>query len=98
MISLFFSFPKPPFRDEAERLNVWVALLSMEVTYGSDDVIEDTLKRALQCNNQLKIYSHMITVYNKANLREVRLILTISSYLACELFSEELFCFVSSNH
>jgi len=58
------------FREEAERLNVWVALLSMEVAYGSDEVIEDTLKRALQYNNQLKVYNHMITVYNKANQRE----------------------------
>ena len=60
-------------REETERLNVWVALLSMEVAYGSEDIIEDTLKRALQYNDQLKVYNHMINVYNKANLREVRI-------------------------
>ena len=63
-----FSFD---FSEEAERLNVWVALLSMEVAYGNDEVIDDTLKRALQYNDQLKVYNHMITIYNKANQREV---------------------------
>lgn len=45
------------FRETQERINIWVALLNMELRFGSKDAFDDTLKEALQVNEPFKIYS-----------------------------------------
>ncbi|CAG8054270.1 unnamed protein product [Penicillium olsonii] len=46
-----------------EKLNIWVALLNMENTYGDDDSLEDVFKRACQYNDPQEIYERMISIY-----------------------------------
>ncbi|KAJ5782565.1 hypothetical protein N7457_004339 [Penicillium paradoxum] len=48
---------------DAEKLNIWVALLNMENTYGDDDSLEEVFKRACQYNEPQEIYERMISIY-----------------------------------
>lgn len=48
---------------EAEKLNVWVALLNLENAYGNDDAIETTFKRACEYNDPEEIYSRLTSIY-----------------------------------
>ncbi|KAJ5952686.1 RRNA biogenesis protein RRP5 [Penicillium vulpinum] len=48
---------------DAEKLNIWVALLNMENTYGDDDSLEEIFKRACQYNDPQEIYERMISIY-----------------------------------
>lgn len=50
-------------REEQERLNIWVALLNMELRYGSKDAFEDTLKEALMVNEPFKVYSVCLKIF-----------------------------------
>lgn len=51
------------FRDEQEKLNVWVALLNLEILYGTTDSLKEIFDRALQYNEPIKIYNHMVNLY-----------------------------------
>lgn len=44
------------FREEQERFNVWVALLNLENSYGSDESFEATFKEACQTNESKKVH------------------------------------------
>ena len=49
-------------REEAEKFNVWVALLNLEATYGSppEDALMAAFNRALQYNDQKKLYMALL--------------------------------------
>jgi len=55
------------YREESEKLNVWVALLNLENMYGSPDDINSTFQKALQYNDQLKVYRSMASIYEKSS-------------------------------
>ena len=57
---------------DTEKLNVWVALLNLENTYGNDDTLEETFKRACQYNDTQEIYERMISIYIQSGKNEVR--------------------------
>ncbi|EXJ84170.1 hypothetical protein A1O3_04837 [Capronia epimyces CBS 606.96] len=48
---------------EAEKLNVWVALLNLENAYGDQEAIETTFKRACEYNDPWEIYSRLTSIY-----------------------------------
>lgn len=50
-------------REEAEKLNVWVALLNLENTYGNDESLEEVFKRACQYNESEDIHEKLISIY-----------------------------------
>nr|CAB3264721.1 protein RRP5 homolog [Phallusia mammillata] len=54
------------FREEQEKLNVWVALLNLENLYGSDVTVDETLEGAMQHNDQLKVLQHLVDIYTKS--------------------------------
>ncbi|XP_076815143.1 protein RRP5 homolog [Clavelina lepadiformis] len=58
------------FREEKEKLNIWVSLLNLENLYGSDISLERTLERALEQNDQLKVLNHLINIYITSGKRE----------------------------
>ena len=58
--------------EDTEKLNVWVALLNLENTYGSDDALEETFKRACQYNDSQEIYDRMLSIYIQSGENEVR--------------------------
>lgn len=50
------------FREENELLNVWVALLNLEIRYGSNDTYNETLREAVQRNDPFKVYTRALTI------------------------------------
>ncbi|PYH44000.1 putative rRNA biogenesis protein RRP5 [Aspergillus saccharolyticus JOP 1030-1] len=55
---------------DAEKLNIWVAMLNMENTYGSDDSLEEVFKRACQYNDTQEVYERMISIYIQSGKNE----------------------------
>lgn len=50
------------FREEQERLNVWIALLNLELRYGSDESYNDVLSEATQRNDSFRVYSQTLRI------------------------------------
>lgn len=50
-------------REEAEKLNVWVAYLNLEVAYGSKQTVEEIFKRACQYNDEQEVYERLASIY-----------------------------------
>ena len=44
------------FREEREKLNVWCALLTLELKYGTEDTVDATIKRACAQSNPKQVY------------------------------------------
>lgn len=67
-------------REQQERLNIWVALLNMELRYGSKDAFDELLKEALLVNEPFKVYSVCLKIF--ANCKRIQelgeMVLTIT--------------------
>ncbi|XP_055641261.1 protein RRP5 homolog isoform X2 [Toxorhynchites rutilus septentrionalis] len=50
------------YREEAERLNVWIALLNLELRYETIEKFKEVLLEAIQCNDDYKVYSRVIEI------------------------------------
>ena len=50
------AFDRIEFRQEKEKLNVWCALLTLELKYGTDVTLQAELERACQHNNPKHVY------------------------------------------
>ena len=59
-------------REEAEKLNVWVALLNLENTYGSDTSVEEVFTRACQYNDSQEIHERLTSTYIQSGKNGVR--------------------------
>ncbi|RAL04752.1 putative rRNA biogenesis protein RRP5 [Aspergillus ibericus CBS 121593] len=55
---------------DAEKLNIWVAMLNLENTYGDDDTLEEVFKRACQYNDTQEVYERMISIYIQSGKNE----------------------------
>jgi hypothetical protein len=55
------------FREEQEKMNVWVALLNLEHKYGTRETVAATLKRAAEHNNPKHTYLHAVEMYERAD-------------------------------
>lgn len=62
---------------DSEKMNVWVAMLNLENTYGNDDSLEEVFKRACQYNEPQEIYERMISIYIQSGKNEVCVISSI---------------------
>lgn len=56
---------------DAEKLNIWVALLNLENTYGDEDSLEDVFKRACQYNDTAEVYERMTSIYIQSGKNNV---------------------------
>ncbi|XP_036027752.1 protein RRP5 homolog [Onychomys torridus] len=54
------------FREEQEKLNVWVALLNLENMYGSQESLTKVFERAVQYSEPLKVFLHLADIYTKS--------------------------------
>jgi len=59
------AFLRIEFRQETEKLNVWCALLTLELKYGSEESLQETLNRACQHNNPKYVYLRMCEMMEK---------------------------------
>ncbi|XP_037329147.2 protein RRP5 homolog [Pungitius pungitius] len=55
------------FREEQEKLNVWVALLNLENMYGSEESLKKVFERALQFCEPMPVYQQLADIYAKCN-------------------------------
>ena len=60
------------YRDEEDRLNVWVALLNFENLHGTHESIEETFNQATQNCDSFKVYSHLAEIYSRAGKTQVK--------------------------
>ncbi|KAJ7325160.1 hypothetical protein JRQ81_018180 [Phrynocephalus forsythii] len=51
------------FREEQEKLNVWVALLNLENMYGTEEALMKVFERAVQYNEPLKVFQQLADIY-----------------------------------
>jgi rRNA biogenesis protein RRP5 len=54
------------YREEQEKMNVWIAYLNLENMYGTPEELTTVLQRALQQNEALTLYQHLINIYSKS--------------------------------
>uniref|UniRef100_A0A182Q0X7 S1 motif domain-containing protein n=1 Tax=Anopheles farauti TaxID=69004 RepID=A0A182Q0X7_9DIPT len=63
------------FREEAERLNVWIALLNLELRYETVDSFKQVLLEAIQYNDAYKVYERSLDILidceKHAEVREI---------------------------
>jgi len=50
-----------------ERWNIWVAMMSLEVSYGSKQSLDDVVKRAQKYNDQLKVLMELARIQQAAD-------------------------------
>ncbi|CAO1631798.1 unnamed protein product [Sympodiomycopsis kandeliae] len=53
------------YREEQEKLNVWIALLNLENTYGTDESLESTFREAIQRNDAKIVHLRMASILEK---------------------------------
>lgn len=51
------------YREEHEKLNIWVALLNLENSFGDDDTVEDAFKRSCQYMDEFTMHMKMVNIY-----------------------------------
>ena len=56
-----------------EKLNVWIAFINLEYTYGDNNSYQSCVERALEINDKKSIYKHLITIYSQSNKFELAL-------------------------
>ncbi|XP_068606968.1 protein RRP5 homolog [Brachionichthys hirsutus] len=54
------------FREEQEKLNVWVSLLNLENMYGTEDSLKKVFERALQYCEPMPVYQQLADIYAKS--------------------------------
>ncbi|KAG7486709.1 RRP5-like isoform X1 [Solea senegalensis] len=55
------------FREEQEKLNVWVALLNLENMYGTEESLKKVFERALQFCEPMPVYQQLADIYAKSS-------------------------------
>uniref|UniRef100_A0A665SYB3 Protein RRP5 homolog n=1 Tax=Echeneis naucrates TaxID=173247 RepID=A0A665SYB3_ECHNA len=55
------------FREEQEKLNVWVALLNLENMYGTEESLKKVFERALQFCEPMLVYQQLADIYTKSD-------------------------------
>ncbi|XP_076146093.1 protein RRP5 homolog [Alosa pseudoharengus] len=55
------------FREEQEKLNVWVALMNLENMYGSEESLQKVFERAVQYCEPLPVYQRLADIYAQSD-------------------------------
>ncbi|XP_072042808.1 LOW QUALITY PROTEIN: protein RRP5 homolog [Amphiura filiformis] len=51
------------FREEQEKLNVWVAYMNLENMYGTEESLMQVFERALKFNEPIKVFQQLVNIY-----------------------------------
>ncbi|KAF8640392.1 hypothetical protein AX17_000062 [Amanita inopinata Kibby_2008] len=54
------------FREEQERLNVWIALLNLENIYGTDETLEKTFREAARANDSKTVHLRLVSIFDES--------------------------------
>ncbi|KAK2461613.1 hypothetical protein APHAL10511_006076 [Amanita phalloides] len=58
------------FREEQERLNVWIALLNLENVYGTEESLDKTFKEAARANDSKTVYLRLASIFEESEKPE----------------------------
>jgi len=64
-------------REEIEKMNVWIAMLNLENTYGDEESVEEVFKRACQYNDAQEIHERLTSIFIQSGKHDVSRILFI---------------------
>ncbi len=59
------------FREETEKLNIWVALMNLENKHGSQESLLKVFQRALTYNNPKTVYMQLASIYERSEQYKV---------------------------
>ena len=59
------------FREEKEKLNVWIALLNLENVYGTEDSLQAVFKEAARANDPKTVHLRLASIFDQAEKLEV---------------------------
>ena len=59
------------FREEKEKLNIWIGLMNLENTFGDQTSLDALVERALKYNDPKSIYLQLANIYNNSNKKEL---------------------------
>lgn len=59
------------FREEKERLNVWIALLNLENVYGTDESLDTVFKEAARANDSKTIHLRLAAIFDQSDKVDV---------------------------
>lgn len=51
------------YREEQEKMNIWIALLNLENTFGSDESLDEVFKRAAQYMDSLTMHQKLVGIF-----------------------------------
>lgn len=51
------------YKEEAEKLNIWIALLNLENSFGSEESLEETFKKSCQFMDSLTMHQKLASIY-----------------------------------
>lgn len=54
-----------------EKLNVWIAYMNLENTYGTQESFKDVVERAIEVNEKKIVYKHLISIYRLSNKHDL---------------------------
>lgn len=57
--------------EDAEKLEVWIALLNLENTFGTDESLDNIFKRACQYHDSQEIHRHLISIFVQSGKNDV---------------------------
>jgi rRNA biogenesis protein RRP5 len=60
------------FREEKEKLNVWIALLNLENVYGTDESLESIFKEAARANESKTVHLRLASIFDQSDKVEVQ--------------------------
>lgn len=58
-------------REETEKMNVWIALLNLENTFGTDESLDEVFQRACQYNDSQEIHERLISIHIQSGNHDV---------------------------
>ncbi|PFH54835.1 hypothetical protein AMATHDRAFT_72594 [Amanita thiersii Skay4041] len=58
------------FREEQERLNVWIALLNLENVYGTGDSLDKAFKEAARANDSKTVHLRLASIFDESEKYE----------------------------
>lgn len=64
------------FREEQEKLNVWIALLNLENVYGTLESLETTFKQAARANDSKTVHLRLASIFDQSDKLEVSKVCT----------------------
>ena len=55
---------------EEDKLNLWIAYMNLENQFGTDESLQGIIRRALEVNDNRKVYLQVVNIYKNSNKTE----------------------------